>query len=275
MLEGALEILETTDQVYIVRAVDVDSSATADASATVQMGACPAVLLSAFDYGVNQSIYFKVQVKDASGVEQFDSPRKFALAASTVGTGGTQAQAMQKVFGGTLDSDKVGAYADASGEASGFIVGSFAGSGASLAISAFHTTNYELGAGRAVLRDVDVNGSATGGMVSSITTSGVSIYPSSLTYETFSINPGAGHNLGTKANGDTSGNSVEVANAGGIYSYITVNQNGQAEENFKVSLLENKGWIEDEIQTGETNLKSDIIKGELYFSSTAATPTGS
>jgi len=43
-LEGAVEILETTNQVYYVRAV---SGTAANASATVQMGGCPAVLVSA------------------------------------------------------------------------------------------------------------------------------------------------------------------------------------------------------------------------------------
>ncbi len=43
-LEGALEVLETTNQLYFIRAAD--STTAADASATMSMGVCPAVIVS-------------------------------------------------------------------------------------------------------------------------------------------------------------------------------------------------------------------------------------
>jgi hypothetical protein len=42
-LEGALEILETTNSLYFIRCA---SSTAVDASASVQLGSCPAIALS-------------------------------------------------------------------------------------------------------------------------------------------------------------------------------------------------------------------------------------
>jgi phage tail sheath protein FI len=74
-LEGGLEILEQTNSMYFVRAA---ASTAADASATMGMGCCPALIVSgpttyAADagFGVGSSITFRIQVYDDLGVAQF------------------------------------------------------------------------------------------------------------------------------------------------------------------------------------------------------------
>ena len=78
-----------------------------------------------------------------------------------------------------------------------------------------------------------------------------------------SLHPGAGYNSGTKANGDTSGNSITIANVNGEYFDVKVNEEGVALETFRASLTQYKSFIEDMINTGETNTKSGIIKANV------------
>ena len=78
-LEGALEILEATDQVYFVRS-SVEG-ATTDASAVPVIGSCPTVYVSgvpattndsgtlrAQSFGIGRSLYLHVQVYNEAGV---------------------------------------------------------------------------------------------------------------------------------------------------------------------------------------------------------------
>ena len=154
-LEGSLEILEQTNSLYYVRAATSDA---ADASATLSIGACPAVLVSgATSYvagegiGVGSAVTFRVQVYDNAGTAQFpdnsNAGKDFTV---NTGTATTQAEAIRKVLGGGLDADKVGCFfgngptdSTATGLAlSGMLVGSFAGSGASMGVSACKGTTF-------------------------------------------------------------------------------------------------------------------------------------
>ena len=57
-LEGALEILEATNQLYYVRAA---AASAANASGSIPLGACPSVQLSStWDHGESSSIYYSV-----------------------------------------------------------------------------------------------------------------------------------------------------------------------------------------------------------------------
>ena len=76
-LEGSLEILEQTNSLYYIRAA---ASTAADASATMGIGSCPAVIVSGpAAYGAGQgfgvdsgsSLTLRIQVYDQDGVSQF------------------------------------------------------------------------------------------------------------------------------------------------------------------------------------------------------------
>ena len=107
-----------------------------------------------------------------------------------------------------------------------------------------------------------------------------SVYdPNYLMYSAKTIHPGAGYNAGTKTDGTTSGVSVTISPLGPGHANFSVNEDGVSKEIYKVSLLSGVGFIENLIQTGEINLKSDIIKGNLMSGTPAAdysdlSPTG-
>jgi phage tail sheath protein FI len=280
-LEGALEILETTNSVYFVRAVDDDTSS--DASATMSIGTCPAVLVSGHaaaadgGWGVDREITFRIQVTNEAGVDQFldngGAGKDFTVSApGTIG----QAAALRKVLGGSLDSDLVGVFDDGNYTAgglglSGAIVGSFAGSGASLSISACTGPSFDAAFGVSALRYINPLSGTTAYGVSGLYASAIKVYGSqyaatgtnSCSYLLESIHPGAGYNGGTKSDGTTSGNSITVNSLGGPNFTVVINENGTAIENFKTAFVASGAFIEDVINTGEVDLKSKVIKGNL------------
>tara|TARA_R110002012_G_scaffold56933_4_gene146354 strand:- start:33998 stop:36241 length:2244 start_codon:yes stop_codon:yes gene_type:complete len=296
-LEGALEVLETTNQLYFIRAAD--STTATDASATMSMGVCPAVIVSGSPtaagmalngWGVKRStttgssqfggaITFRIQSYDNDGTAQFtdnnSAGRDFSVPEGTSET--SQAAALKQIIGGDLDSDKVGVVVGpgsltAGLNLSGAIVGSFAGSGASLGISACSGTSYDPDNGVSALVAVSstLNAEADYG-VSGLLASAVRVYgasylatgSNSVAYEVESLHPGAGYNAGTRTDGTTSGNSVTVSQFGGQNMSVVINQDGTAQETFKASLVGSGAFIEDVINTGATNLTSDIIKGNI------------
>lgn len=162
-IEGALEMLETANQMYYVRCVD--SATATDASGMVTLGACPAVALRENSYGVTNPLYLKIQVSNNAGVNQYAAEKSFAIPAGT-GTG-TQAQAVASVLGGTLDDSKVGSYFETNASSVGgvaanlsnvgasgptsiassvgnFIVGNFAGENARLTVKAYSDSSYSV-----------------------------------------------------------------------------------------------------------------------------------
>lgn len=295
-LEGALEVLETTNQLYFIRAAD--STTAADASATMSMGVCPAVIVSGSPtaagmalngWGVAQgttdegspggAITFRIQSYDNDGTAQFtdnnSAGRDFSVPAGT--SESSQAAALKQVIGGDLDSDKVGVVLGpgsltAGLNLSGAIVGSFAGSGASLGVSACSGTSFNEASGVSALVAVSstLNAESDYG-VSGLIASAVRVYgasylatgSNSVAYEVESLHPGAGYNAGTRTDGTTSGNSVTVSQFGGQNMSVVINQDGTSQETFKASLVGSGAFIEDVINTGATNLTSDIIKGNI------------
>ena len=292
-LEGSLEILEQTNSLYFVRAA---SDSAADASATMALGTCPAVVVSgeidstAYRKGYGASlgpeIAFRIQVYDNANVAQFTdnsgAGKNFYVPANTAGS---QGEAIRKVIGGGLDADKVGVFFDggvgdgATGLGlSGAIVGSFAGSGASLGVSAYTDNTYTTGL--SALRLVNPASGATNYGISGNYASAVRSYGSTITstgaansaaYKIESLHPGAGYNGGVKTDGTTSGNSITVTNLGSQNFNIAVNQDGTTNELFKTSFVGSGSFIEDVINTGETNTTSDTIKGNLVKNGTDAT----
>lgn len=258
-LEGAIEILEATNQIYFVRA---DTGTSTDASATVPLGGCPTIQFSSGSYGVDNDLYLKVQVTNNLGTSAYSDLKSFAIPAGT--STSSQVNALKSVLGGSLDADKQGVFSIDGGEAFGYLVGRYAGSGASLTVEAYSDSAYTTGV--SALFEVDKAGGTQLTAYSSIQVWGSQLTTSDISYVVQSIHPGAGYNLGTKTDGSTSGNSVEIDNNGNETSILTLNEDGAAEEIFKHSFVENKDFISDVLQTGEINLKSDVIKGNFYFS---------
>jgi len=293
-LEGSLEILEQTNSLYFVRAA---TSTAADASATMSLGACPSLLVSgaannaaiAQGFGVGNPLTLRIQVYDNDGVAQYtdnsNAGKDFVIPAATADS---QAEAIRSVVGGGLDADKAGVYSTgitgstAAGMAlSGMVFGSFAGSGASMSVSACSGTTFLEASGVSALAAVSaIEGTAHYGVPAAIQmASAVRVYGSTVstvganaaTYEIESLHPGAGYNAGTRTDGTVSGNSITVNNLGSQNFSLNVNQDGTTAENFKTSFVGSGAFIEDVINTGETNVKSDTIKGNLQKGGADAT----
>ena len=296
-LEGSIEMLEQTNSLYFVRA---SSSDAADASALMSFGSCPGVMVSgpaSFNagegFGVGSSLTLRVQVYDNSGVSQFpdnsSAGKDFVI---NTGTATGQGEAIRKILGGGLDSDKVGCFFDGPTDApvglglSGMIFGSFAGSGASIGVSACSGTSFNpttgdgaTDSGVACLTmcygpSAALNYGASGTLVSSVRVYGTSVIKTgtdSAAYAVESIYPGIGYNGGTTTAGDTSGNSIGIAALGADKFTLTVNDAGTVAESFKTSLVGSGAFIEDVINTGETNLKSEVIKGNIFKDNQDAT----
>jgi phage tail sheath protein FI len=291
-LEGALEVLETTTSMYFVRAATSDA---ADASATVSFGACPAIAVSNAYIGTaaaNGQVVvaqgaphytFRIQVTDNDGVTKFTAPGKdFSVPSSTITSNSdasSQGVALRKVIGGALQTGHVGAFFDSTTNVSGYIVGAYAGSGASLSISAYSgTTAGATTSGAEIIGEVDpVSGGLSGTCVSTVTVYGSEIADPSAAngfgYLVESLYPGAGYNYGVKADGDASGNTVTITSNNGEYFDVKINEDGVTQETFRVSLTQYKSFIEDMINTGETSLKSGIVKGNIIASGTSITST--
>jgi len=294
-LEGALEILETANNMYYVRAADADSAS--DASAVLTLGSCPAIGVSSNSYGIDNSLYLKVMVKNNDGTEMFVTPKTYAIAAGTQ-IGGrnatTQEEAMKAVIGGSLDSDKFGAYftsgtTSVESSCGTYLVGNYAGSGAEITVSAYSDSAYTLGASGALL-PLNLSGQVSGiadkytnylSGVSAITVKGISFDDASSTgeglgYVVESLYPGQGYNLSTLADGSVQGNSMTVSSLGNHNVTVNVNSDGTTFESFKVSLVGSGAYVEDVINTGGTDLTSEVIQGNLYgdnaiFADTALT----
>jgi phage tail sheath protein FI len=257
-IEAALELLEVTNQIYYLRAVG--ETAAVDASATVKIGGCPAVQVSAGSYGVSAGLWLKAQVYDNAGLAKFASPKSFAVVS---GTGSSQAESLRTVIGGALDSDHIGVHYLDAGNANGYIVGSYAGSSAHIDVSAYSDSSYSTPI--AVLQSVNIAASAIAA-ASSVQTYGIEVNSGSLSgtgYLVESIYPGTGYNLGTKSDGSTSGNSIELLGVGSHNCVLQVNENGFVKESFKVSLVGSGVFVEDVINTGTTDLVSQVIKGNI------------
>ena len=271
---GGLEILEATNRLYFVRAVSDDA---AQASATVPFGVCPAIAVSSAGIGVTSSVTFKVMVTDHTGASAFPFIKTFTVAPDPVNPVTTQQAALAKAFGTDLDGLSVVAsypfttnnenkvFPGSVGAEAGFLVGSFAGSGATLYVSASHP----------VLIPVDENGAPDPDVsvpVSVLTVSGSTVSSTSVSYVVESLYPGAGYNLGIKTDGSISGNSVEIDSKGGANFIVTLNDKGALKESFKASLIDKKAFLTEVINTSENNAVSEYIQGNVTENNEVVTP---
>jgi len=299
-LEAALEVLGATNNVYYVRASDENNAV--NASSTVKLGACPAMMVSGGTagayFGIHDDLYLKIQVYDNIGRATWVAPKKFPVTKGTIPSsiaGYSQGQALRKVIGGDLDANRVGGFYDANTTTSGFIVGSWAGSGASLGVSAYANSNYDTGI--YCLKPLDALGEPSGTtsnhtepdvfLFSSLRSYGVdfataagqatvgnpTMYNNTISYVAEALDSGKGYNLGVTPTNETSGVSTEITTVGGPNVTFSVNQDGSEVENFKVGLV-SSNFIESKINIGRVDRTSDFIKGNLYFSGAADPSSG-
>lgn len=273
-LEGALEILETTNQVRYVRAISSDAQ---DASAVVPFGICPAVRFATSGFGLTNNLYLKVSVRDSEGVDVL-TEQNYLIPSSTanVNAGLTQASAIAKIVGiGDAPTDHFSVVFDTASQNYGYLVGAYPGKLARLAVSAYSTTSFTTGQASAIFVVSPSSGDSAIGVSSTTGVFGADVSAASLAYVTRSQYPGTGYNLSTIGlTGQNVGISVEVDSNGIANSLFSVNNDGVVAESFNVSLLDNSTFIESVINLGVDNATSDYIKGELLLNnSTSATPT--
>lgn len=253
-LEGALEILEATNQVYFVRSV-VDGSGV-DASAKVAIGSCPALCISGIDAGVTSSLKLVVSVTTNTGVEQFVTPKTFIIPS---GTATTSSVALVSKVGGGAQTSKVSIQTV---DGSTYLVGAFAGAGASLSAAAFSGTAMTDPA--PVLVTVKDTGALETSSASTKLVTGTTADTTKISYLVQSLYTGSEYNYALNDKGDVIGNTIEIQALGGKENILQVNSDGAAAESYSVSLEGSGSFLEKVINTGETdNVVSEYIKGNL------------
>ena len=294
-LEGALEILETTNSMRFVRCADGG----VDASATVSIGGCPAFAVSGrsdnpvMPIGIAQgtanvgmsaigsadtttsNVRFTITAYDNARTKTIDA-KVYSVPSGTIALsateGATTIAALKKVLGGALDADKIGAFADANTTtASSFIIGQAAGSGATISIKSEVYNDAGSWTELNMLAPINNEG-ASGTATGDGTVSGTSVDTTSVSYFVESLWPGAGYNAGTKSDGSTSGVSFEVDANGGEVTIEQVNNRGTAAENFKAGAL-SSAFLEDTIGTDYDGRTSNYVMAN-FASGNFATTTG-
>lgn len=254
-LEGALEVLETTNSLYFVRCA---STSAIDASAVIGLGACPMVTVSG-NIGVGASATIIYNVYDNLGVKQFSTDKTVAISAGHANT----VDALSSLGGAITDASKLSVHAHplADGAGSAVIVGGFAGSGASLFLSAtggMHIDGTFFGQKN--------NGDTSGAAVSGGFFGGTSFDKTgttSIAYLIQSLYPGAGYNYKQSATGVIKGLTTDITTGGGSRVSVNINDNGNTEETFVVEFADGDYYIEEQINTGEEGATSTLIKANI------------
>jgi phage tail sheath protein FI len=210
-IEGALEILEATNQMYFVRGIASDK-VSAYASAAVTVGACPAFAVSGYELSTDtSSIYYSITPNatntTVTGIVEVVSSTSFD----------TEAKIFENAFNPEILSEQnVFAYNDGTNT---FLASKFAGSGATLQLSA---TGLDF-------RPVLINGEPSATGLSNVTKNGYTA--SSIDLVAYSNYPGTGYNLSGLRDGSTQGVSVEIKNLS-TRDQVVVNSDGAQVESF-------------------------------------------
>ena len=240
-LEGALEILEATNQLYFVRGID-PTKVLAYASANVAVGASPAVYVSGYvPATTTSSIYYAV--KNNAG--NLTTTGTVDLVSSTANT--TKAQIFEAAFNpAAIGSQNVFAYVDGTNV---YLASKYAGSGSTLQVSA---------AGDFGFSSLNVSGDAKAdGASNNITVSGFTASNVDLVVNT--IYPGAGYNLSLTNAGETRGVSIEVNNVS-TRDRLVVNSDGAQVESFN-----NLEFSPTSTDSLENILNSDVINNQSEY----------
>ena len=283
-LEGALEILEATNSMRFIRCADATRL---EASAAVSIGGCPAVVVSGtrsapiYPEGVvygtanlgmsaigsadstTSSVRFIVTTYDNARTKIVDAitytipPSTVAASASE---GATTIEALKKVIGGSMDSNRFGAFAEANtADASSFLVGAAAGGEATISVQAQVLTADTTPVWKPMLAIAPIDQlGASGAFASTATASGTTADNTSVSYFIKSIWPGAGYNDGTRKDGTTSGVSFEVGVNGGVNTQAQVNNLGVAAETF-IAGTTSAAFLEDQLGTNYDSRTSNYV----------------
>src|SRR5210317_6975 len=243
-LEGALEILEATNQLYYVRAID-SSATTAYASAAVGVGASPAVKVAGYTPSTDtSSIYYSITnnagTTTLTGIVNFASSTNFKTAATII----------ENAFNPDVVSDQdVFAYVEG---ADIYLASKFAGSGATFRASSVGMTFDEL----------DVSGAAAASPAADKTASGYTA--SNVDLVAYSNYPGTGYNLTTLRDGSTQGISVEINNIS-TRDQVVINSDGAQVEAFNNTELSPSGITSVEFILNDDldNNQSEYVYVEL------------
>jgi len=262
-LIAALEILEATNRIYFARCAD---GTAAEASAGVQLGACPAVMINKAAATANDTdpLYLRISV----------SVNGEPLAASSVlevsSTELIYAENFLKYVGdGTASKDIFGAAYDPDFPDVPFIFASYAGKSVILNIVAATNQTFAPSAGVECLAPIDRLGNYNDNpdvLASSVTVTGFDLSKNSLHYLVESLYPGKGYNYGISLKtGEVTGLSIEVDNVAGPWFNLYVNDKGFQSESFRLSLIGDNTFIGNVIKTSEsqTPLFSQYIKGRF------------
>ena len=255
-LEGTLEILEATDQIYFVRAAGSDSL---NATVSSLLGFCPAVIVSGSTVTTSPtSIIYSIT--DNAGVVQVDS-QVVSLASSTGIT--SMSSILTNYFNPSLvnDNDLMALHYDGLS----FLVAKYAGSNARLSVSTPSVATFGFSS-------IDASGLALTGGNNITASGGIAIGANGLQVRFSSNYPGTGYNLETLRDGSIKGVSIEIENKSPLRDNVVVNSEGSARESFLVNLSPSaETSIEYLLVNDETNNSSDYVYSEVIKGSTVYT----
>tara|TARA_Y100001937_G_scaffold12322_1_gene15630 strand:+ start:406 stop:2376 length:1971 start_codon:yes stop_codon:yes gene_type:complete len=243
-VEGALEVLEATNQLVFVRGINA-SDASAYASAAAPLGTCPAVSVESYNPAAASSIFFSIT--DNAGATTVTAT--VDIASSTDFT--TSSQILRNAFNPDLvNSQNVFFHEDG---ADVMLASKFAGSGASMTISGEGFTFKAI--------DIDGDVSSTGG-ASTLTVHGFTA--SNVNSKFYSVYPGAGYNLVGKRDGTTNGVSVEINNKSTRDQVVVNNDGGQVESFNAVELSPSSlNYLEFVLNADIKNNQSEYIYADV------------
>ena len=263
-LEGALEVLEATNQLYFVRGIDT-ASVSAYASAAVTVGASPAVQVSGYVPSVNASS-ISYQTKSHDGTQSAEGIVTLVSSVDTIAD--TSAATRVKIFQQAFNSNVLGSqdvFAFTEGD-NVFLASKFAGSGATLQVSAnADDGDVQEGLG---FSGLNINGVAADGLVvdgisgTNLTVSGYS--SSDVALNLYSIYPGTGYNLSSLRDGSTRGVSIEINNLS-TRDQLVVNNDGSQVESYNAIELaaSSANSVEFLLNVDEDNNESEYVFAEL------------
>lgn len=246
-LEGALEILEATNQLYFVRAVGASK---AYASALGTLGFCPAVLVSSMTTSIiGSSLYYSIT--DNAGDVQATGT---VLLTSSINATTNDEILLEKFDPEVISDQKLIAIKDSTSGI--FLVSRYAGTNTRLQVSA------NFGSFLAPINSGGDNGS----FASDITASGGTFTKAGaagLYANILAKYYGTGYTLETLRDGSIQGVSVEVLNKS-IRDEVNVNSEGAQRERFSVELSPSSAnSIEYIFNVDDLNNQSDYINVEI------------
>lgn len=240
-IEGALEILEATNQLYFVRAINASA---AQASATIQLGACPAVMFSAAPASFNTSGFnLSISAIDNLGTLQYTNSVTLVSSQETP----TFSAALSASFNNIAVGDQPVMFFDIGG--SSVLASRYAGANCVL----------QLSCASSLMSIIDLSGNPTGAGAATVAASGFSIAISSFAMTAKSIYKGTGYNLATLNDGSVRGLSLEI-DSNSILDTFTVNSDGAAREYFNLNLIPSSVFFAETVLTTGENSESDLVE---------------